>query len=429
MTSNPTKSNPTTTAPTPKSSALRFRRKDNTPTVMTTIDLHLPTSWNGCTTADLEAIAAAIIQEQQRTDRYHPFDWSRVKLAVVLSINAMTVVADGRRAVQSGAVLGHDNAAARSAQPMVNGQCSMVNGHTFLVQRPQDKEPWPITTGQLVALTDRLAFLDDPKANRTIFAFPYPKLTFNVQRSTFNVPDDAQPMVNGQCSMVNGQCSMFNGQRSMVNGQCSMFNGQCSMVNVVGPQPLLDGYTWQEYRYLTDWMQEYMRCTNARQDATEPMAQFLAVLFKPAPDAQPMVNGQCSMVNGQCSMVNGQCSMVNGQCSMVNGQSSMVNVQWSMFAGFSPIKWQVILFWWSSLMALLQQKFPRVFKPQPVGRGRQQKKNETPWDFYNRVTAMLADEYKSSEADQQNETYGVTLQKLQNMADKAAELEKLKNKK
>ena len=25
---------------------------------MTTIDLHLPTSWNGCTTADLEAIAA-----------------------------------------------------------------------------------------------------------------------------------------------------------------------------------------------------------------------------------------------------------------------------------------------------------------------------------------------------------------------------------
>ena len=57
---------------------------------MTTIDLHLPTSWNGCTTADLEAIAAAIIQEQQRTDRYHPFDWSRVKLNVVLAINSLT---------------------------------------------------------------------------------------------------------------------------------------------------------------------------------------------------------------------------------------------------------------------------------------------------------------------------------------------------
>ena len=164
------------------------------------------------------------------------------------------------------------------------------------------------------------------------------------------------------------------------------------MVNVVGPAPLLDGYTWQEYRYLTDWMQEYMRCTNARQDATEPMCQFLAVLFKPAPSAiTPLTS--------------------------------------DIFTAFDAVKWHVILFWWSSLMGLLQQKFPRVFKPQPVGRDRQQKKNETPWDFYNRVTAMLADEYKSSEADQQNETYGVTLQKLQNMADRAAELERLKNKK
>lgn len=322
---------------------------------MTTIDLHLPTSWNGCTTADLEAIAAAIIQEQQRTDRYHPFDWSRVKLAVVLAINAMTVVADPARSVQSVAVLGHDNAA---------------SADEYLVRRPQDRAPWPITTAQLVALTERLAFLDDPKANRTIFAFPYPRLRL-VHGSwvTVNDHDDKQPLT--------------------VNH---------SPLTVLGPAPLLDGYTWQEYRYLTDWMQEYMRCTNARQDATEPMAQFLAVLFKPAGTVP---------------------------ADFVGGTAALA----AAFAGFSPIKWQVILFWWSSLMGLLQQKFPRVFKPQPVGRGRQQKKNETPWDFYNRVTAMLADEYKSSEADQQNETYGVTLQKLQNMADRAAELERLKNKK
>ena len=54
------------------------------------IDLHLPTGWNRCTTEELEAIAAAIIQEQQRVDRYHPFDWSRVKLGIVLSINSLT---------------------------------------------------------------------------------------------------------------------------------------------------------------------------------------------------------------------------------------------------------------------------------------------------------------------------------------------------
>ena len=345
---------------------------------MTTIDLHLPTSWNGCTTADLEAIAAAIIQEQQRTDRYHPFDWSRVKLAVVLAINAMTVVA------AAGASGRNTPARNTAAGRVVAGSASDIgaSGDEYLVRRPQDRAPWPITTGQLVALTDRLAFLDDPKANRTIFAFPYPTLDV-------------------RCKKEEGRA---------ISHQPS------AIVHLLGPAPLLDGYTWQEYRYLTDWMQEYMRCTNAHQDATEPMCQFLAVLFKPAPDAQPMVNGQCSMVNGQCSMVNGQCSTFNVQCSMFNG--------------FSPIKWQVILFWWSSLMGLLQQKFPRVFKPQPVGRDRQQKKNETPWDFYNRVTATIQKYIGGlSEHDVNAATYGTILQQLDMMAQEAQEMEKLKNKK
>jgi hypothetical protein len=101
-----------------------------------------------------------------------------------------------------------------------------------------------------------------------------------------------------------------------------------------------------------------------------------------------------------------------------------------MFNGFDAIKWQVILFWWSSLMGLLQQKFPRVFKPQPVGRGRGQKKNETPWDFYNRVTATIQKYIGGlSEHDVNAATYGTILQQLDMMAQEAQEMEKLKNKK
>ena len=324
---------------------------------MTTIDLHLPTSWNGCTTADLEAIAAAIIQEQQRTDRYHPFDWSRVKLAVVLAINAMTVVAAAGR-----------NAAGR----VVAGSASDIDasGDEYLVRRPQDRAPWPITTGQLVALTDRLAFLDDPKANRTIFAFPYPTLDV-------------------RCKKEEGR---------LLSHQTS------DIIHLLGPAPLLDGYTWQEYRYLTDWMQEYMRCANAlaqskMEDGRGKAAlenarnEFLAVLFKPA-------------------------------------DSSLFTLHSSLFTAFDAVKWQVILFWWSSLMGLLQQKFPRVFKPQPVGRDRQQKKNETPWDFYNRVTATIQKYIGGlSEHDVNAATYGTILQQLDMMAQEAQEMEKLKNKK
>lgn len=338
---------------------------------MTTIDLHLPTSWNGCTTADLEAIAAAIIQEQQRTDRYHPFDWSRVKLAVVLAINAMTVVADaGRNAAGRSAASAADSVAA--AGRVVAGSASDIgaSGDEYLVRRPQDRAPWPITTGQLLALTERLAFLDDPKANRTIFAFPYPTLDV-------------------RCKKEEGR---------LLSHQPS------AIIHLLGPAPLLDGYTWQEYRYLTDWMQEYMRCANAlaqskMEDGRGKAAlenarnEFLAVLFKPATSAiSPLTS--------------------------------------DIFAGFSPIKWQVILFWWSSLMGLLQQKFPRVFKPQPVGRDRQQKKNETPWDFYNRVTATIQKYIGGlSEHDVNAATYGTILQQLDMMAQEAQEMEKLKNKK
>ena len=178
-----------------------------------------------------------------------------------------------------------------------------------------------------------------------------------------------------------------------------------------GPGTLLDSYTWTEYRLLQDWMGVYMQWQNrlitlqhdmhatAEQylDVNRQMdsacAHFLAVLFR----AKRVLSHPDSAARA--------------------------------FRDFDPVRWQVILLWWSSLMQQLMKKFPRVFKPQPVGRGRKQQKHQSPWDFYNHVTATLADEYKISETEQKSETYSVTLQKLENMAEKAAELEKLSKKK
>jgi len=315
------------------------------------IDLHLPQSWNHCTTDELEAIAAAIIQEQQRVDRYHPFDWSRVKLNVVLAINNLT------------------------PDPSPKGEGSEDQG--WLVRRPQDKEPWPISTGQLVALTERIAWIDDEKSDKTVFMFPYPELR----------------LVNGSWLKVNGS-----------DGGSKLSTLHSTLSTIIGPAPLLDGYTWREYRWLTDWMQEYMRCANAlAQSKTEDVRrknqaaldtarnEFLAVLFKPTTSA-------------------------------LSPQPS------DIFEDFSPVKWQVILFWWSSLMAQLAKKFPKVFKPQPVGKHRRPQKADTPWDFYNRVTATIQKYIGGlSSSDVDNQPYGVTLQQLEMMADEAAELERAKS--
>jgi hypothetical protein len=95
------------------------------------------------------------------------------------------------------------------------------------------------------------------------------------------------------------------------------------------------------------------------------------------------------------------------------------------------VKWQVILFWWSSLMSMLAKKFPKVFKQQPVSKGkRRPQQQDTPWDFYNRVTATIQKYIGGlSEQDVNNATYGTILQQLEMMADEAAEMEKIKNKK
>lgn len=318
------------------------------------IDLHLPTGWNHCTTDELEAIAAAIITEQQRVDRYHPFDWQRVKLCVVLAVNEISVFRNNE--ISSGGGRNIEMPKFR------NVEAGAAAADEWLVSRPEDKEPWPITTGQLLALTEQLAWIDDEKASKLIFRFPYMEMTL------------AQ-------------------------------GSKREPLTVVGPPPLLDGYTWKEYRWLTDWMQEYIRCNNAMERLTTDTEreqnqaalerarnEFLAIMFKPA-----------------------------GKPTGTLPSDS--------FADFSSVKWQVVLFWWSSLMQQLSGKFPKVFHSSNIGKKRKPRGN-SPWDFYNLVTATIQKYIGGLSAqDVDGQPYGVVLQQLEMMAEEAAEMEKLRRNK
>ena len=223
--------------------------------------------------------------------------------------------------------------------------------------------PFAITTGQMMDLCSRLDWIDAPQdKQQPLYRFPYPVLRLDWLHEYH------------------------------------------------GPDVMLDGYTWTEYRHLQDWMQAYMAASNrllrvqrdgratildhrqAMQAVDDARSHFLAVLFR-------------------------------AKMALSDGDRAA-----RPFRYFDPVRWQVILLWWSSLMQQLMQKFPRVFKAQPV-KGRHRQKQQSPWDFYNHVTATLADEYKTSETDQAQETYSVTLQKLENMARKSEELERLSKKK
>jgi len=294
-----------------------------------------------------------------------------------------------------------------SSQPSaISPQTSDIES-TYLVRRSKDEESWPITVGHLVALTERLAWIDDEKASKVIFQFPYPELEL-VQGSRFRV-QGSKRKTHSPKPFLRPDGSKRPKAERIINRE---------PLTVAGPPPLLDGYTWNEYRLLTDWMQAYMRNSNAMaqskmedvrrksaEAAEQAQREFLAVMFKPA--GKPTGTGA---------------AVANSPLSTLHS---------SLFEGFSPIKWQVILFWWSSLMSMLAKKFPKVFKQQPVGKGkRRPQQQDTPWDFYNRVTATIQKYIGGiSEQDVNNATYGTILQQLEMMADEAAEMEKLKHKK
>lgn len=309
------------------------------------IDLHLPRGWNDCTTRELEQISAAMMLRQQQATRLRPFDWDKVKVDVVLAVNDLRVVSQ---------------LPADGIQPANDAYLVQFRHRKFL----RRQAPFPITTGQMMALCSRLDWIDAPQdKQQPLYLFPYPVLRLSLLHEYH------------------------------------------------GPDVMLNGYSWTEYRNLQDFMQNYMRAQNhlinvqqrphatieqhydALQAIDDARACFLAVLFR------------------------------------AKGVSANPVAACKPFRQFNPIKWQVILLWWSSLMQQLMLKFPRVFKAQPVKSRRDRQKQQSPWDFYNHVTATLADEYKTSETDQANETYSVTLQKLENMAQKSAELEKLSKKK
>ena len=336
------------------------------------IDLHLPAGWNRCTTEELEYIAAAIISEQQRVDRYHPFDWTAVKVDIMIAINGLEVV--GRVEETERQAEKPDSEASfilRFWKPSVWQRVRARIGRTSVqFHRHKDTGDFEMPVSYVHALCEQLNWINNEKSDKTIFLFPYPTLDI----------------------------------KSKMGKSRGIIHRPSSVIRLQGPPPLLDGYTWREYRLLSDWMQAYMRHTNARRNdaAAEAQREFLAVLFKPKAG--------------------------DGRDNDISKYRDSDKIDAAIFEGFSPIKWQVILFWWSSLMSMLAKKFPKVFKQQPVGKSkRRPQQQDTPWDFYNRVTATIQKYIGGlSEQDVNNATYGTILQQLEMMAQESAEMEKIR---
>ena len=180
---------------------------------MQKLNLKFPTSWQNCSTAQLEQIASALVDVAERTDRFHPFDMKEVKVALFFLMSGIKIL-----------------------EPLsVNekGDEGYVVTHSD-VKEPFFLELWKInsfvngvpdieTIGQAESQMEQDGVFDwlDDESHSGPLLFPYEKLTvhgrFPLNKRTYK-----------------------------------------------GVAPLMQDFTWQRYRHCIDWMEEYIRRENVR---------------------------------------------------------------------------------------------------------------------------------------------------------------------
>lgn len=175
-------------------------------------------------------------------------------------------------------------------------------------------------------------------------------------------------------------------------------------VTVDGPTPLLDGYTWEQYRFLQDYMQAYMNYSNT-----------LSRLSRFHNDQLPQVIELTKKVDeAQANFLS-----VLFQSPTTHHPSPITH---HFFTHFDPIKWQVILFWWSGLMKYLQKQYPRCFKADKPGKHTKQK---NPLQLYTRTTATMEKYIGLNEQEVNQQSFHVILQHMEDMSKEAEEMKRI----
>ena len=172
------------------------------------------------------------------------------------------------------------------------------------------------------------------------------------------------------------------------------------------PGELLDGMTWQQYRWINDWMEAYTMKSNAIVAEREKGAKGSGTS---APQLKQMQREERDIRLTVLSLMFG--------CP-----------KWRVrIARISDAEWQGCLFWWSSMMQYLKEQYPKCFKSS--AKPSRSKQQPLPIELYTRSMATLQKYLGGlTEAEINAQTAHAILRHLNDMAVEAEEMEKLRRK-
>jgi hypothetical protein len=342
----------------------------------TTLDLKVPRGWQMCSTRELEMIAEEIMRAQMMASlsRFHPFDWIEIKTRLFFRFAGVEVLgsapsgSDLDIASQRDALSGSDpsNTSAHLSAPSLGSgpdrasasdAQSAPDPYTFLC-RKGDVE-FPLETWQVHSFLEQLKWLDATDAKGR--PLPMPKLMWPYPKR--------------------------------IRRWWPLWRRE-----YYAPGELMDGMTWQTYRWINDWMEAYTNTANALVDARQKKGD-IASLVRQERDIRLTV---LSLMFG---------------CP-----------KWRVrLARISEVEWQVIMFWWSSMMQYLKEQYPKCFKSS--AKPSRSQRQTLPIELYTRSMATLQKYLGGLTEDEINaQTAHAILRHLNDMAVEAEEMEKIRRK-
>lgn len=322
------------------------------------VDLIVPTGWNQCTTEQLETIAQILLRRMAMQDRYHPYDPLQMKTEVFFALAGLQVMEQ------------QEQSDATNTNPSND---TNTGDDRFKVCLRGDRHWFTMSVWQVHSFVNQhLGWLDDFTG---LWRFPYDDL---------------------------GSYSV--GHWSWTKAPLRWLGLAKPLPRLHGPAPLLDGMTWRQYRFASDWITSYTDIENMK--------------LKVAQSAVQRVDGsRLAMLNAQSA---------EAREGFLRALFDVIDLPRTprQLRHLRPDQFQLCLIWWQSMMKEMQAKYKRCFKTGST-KDDPSKASQLPIDLYTRSTATLQDKYHLTEDEINRQPCRVILQHLEDMAREAEELEKI----
>ena len=355
------------------------------------LNITFPKSWNSCTAEQLEFIAAVTREQTERVDRYHPFDMMAVKLAMFFTFGKFKVEETPSVPVADMTATELQTAAYLVSHPDIEGVFELpLASISYWLNGVDGIKRWEAIMRQAEEAKKVSPKRKNDRAHQPKKPAPLPKKEV---AGVFDWMDDPQAQGLTLCPY-------------------ETFNTKAGIL--AGPAPLLDGFSWQRYRYCNDYMQFYLSENNKFVTLQYRYAQFVNDKYRQDQIREAYNDMRSARANFLACLL---CPKDE------EWTTAMIERLTPALIDFDDDKWQVLLFFWSGCMHYLHKEYPHCFKTQEVKGA-----PANPLQLYTRTVATIEKYLGLNEKEVNAESFHNVFQHLENMAKENEQLEKLRSK-